>query len=447
MLDSKIEINTEFKQALDLLENTNDNIFITGNAGTGKSTLLKLFRQRTKRNVVILAPTGISAINSGGQTIHSFFHFSLNITPEKIRLKPKQKRKVYESLDAIIIDEVSMVRADLMDCVDRFLRVNRQKPSVPFGGVRMILIGDLYQLPPVVKPEQRDIFKFHYSTPFFFSARVFNPDQTLFETKKVRFKYIELKKIYRQNDDDFINILNNIRLGKVEQQDLDKLNSRHDYFFNPPVDEFWIRLSATNREVKQINEQYLESLSGKKEVYEAQVLEVGDDKIKDYPADKILSVKVGAQVMMLNNDMDGRWVNGTLGKVVEIQKNSGSDEDLILVKLDTGKIQPVKSHIWDIYKWAYDQQERQITARRIGSFAQYPFRLAWAITIHKSQGKTFKKVILDLKNVFAPGQVYVALSRCETLGGIVLKNKLNGIRIFNNDIIEDYLQLLRTESL
>jgi ATP-dependent DNA helicase PIF1 len=430
-----LDLNPQFQQALELME-TADHVFITGHAGTGKSTLLEHFRENTTQNVAVLAPTGVAALNVKGQTIHSFFGFRPNITPDIIQYQYKRRGKkgFYKKLDAIIIDEISMVRADLMDCIDEFLRMHGPNPSLPFGGIRMIMIGDLHQLPPVVTRQEQDLFKDYYSSPYFFSAQVFD---------ELQLKFIELEKIYRQQDQSFINILSKIRNREITQQEIGQLNQRHQPDFEPDPDNFYIHLTTTNYRAQQINKHHLKMLETDEHMFEAELS--GDFSTKVLPTELKLKLRVGAQVMLTNNDPEGRWVNGSLGQIIAIESKDGferevikslsysktgqssgkstvTDQEMIVrVRLDNGQEVEVESHTWEMYKFIYNPGTNKLQAEVVGTFKQYPMILAWAITIHKSQGKTFDQVVIDFnRGTFAHGQAYVALSRCRSLEGIVL---------------------------
>ncbi len=406
-----IDLNPQFRKALELMEETNRNVFITGRAGTGKSTLLTYFQKNTGKKAVVLAPTGVAAVNVGGQTIHSFFGFKPDVTPSGIRRRIRdEKKNLYKKLTAIVIDEVSMVRADLLDCVDRFLRLNGPDTSLPFGGVQMIFIGDLYQLPPVVTGREREIFREHYATPYFFSARVF---------EELDIEFIELEKVYRQTDGEFIRLLNAIRNRTVSDDDLALINRRADPLFEAPPRECYIHLTSTNDLADRINEERLAGLRGK--VWTALGLIEGDFGTEYLPTAAELKLKKGAQIMLLNNDTYGRWINGTVGRVTGFDRDE--DGDVILVRLDSGEKVAIGPHTWEIYRFFLKNGE--LASEAVGSFTQYPVRLAFAVTIHKSQGKTFEKAVIDVgRGTFAHGQMYVALSRCTTLEGIVLRQPI-----------------------
>jgi ATP-dependent DNA helicase PIF1 len=413
---SKIEFNDQFQKALDLMERTSRNVFVTGRAGTGKSTLLNYFRANTEKKVAVLAPTGVAAVNINGQTIHSFFGFKPDVTFSKIKKMTGNRKNLYKNIDAIIIDEVSMARADLLDCVDKFLRLNGKNKKLPFGGIQMIFIGDLYQLPPVITARDRDIFKNHYETGYFLSSHVFSD----FEMD-----FVELEKIYRQKDQKFIDILNCIRNNSVEAKELDLLNERFDPDFDPKADDFYIYLVPTNDLARKINEEYLRKVKGKTYYFEGKIDGNFDEKY--LPTETNLSLKIGSQVMLLNNDSQGRWINGSIGKVVGIE----TEKEYIAVEFESGETEMVRPYTWSIYSYSYDIKKKILETEIIGSVTQYPLKLAWAITIHKSQGKTFEKVIIDMgRGAFAHGQTYVALSRCVSLEGLILKKEIKKSHIF-----------------
>jgi ATP-dependent DNA helicase PIF1 len=438
-LKTKIEINPEFKQALHLLENSNKNLFITGNAGTGKSTLLAHFKETSKKSVAILAPTGVAALNVEGQTIHSFFLIPPNITPDKVldhKLSDKRK-KLIKNLDMIIIDEASMLRADLLDCIDVSLRHHGHDKNQPFGGIQMVFIGDLYQLPPVVAgAEERALFSTYYNSPYFFSAQCL---------QEVELEFLELEKIYRQTDDDFITLLNKVRNNTITPEELLLLNQRHD----PKCEQaeskdFVITLTTTNAAASTKNVRELKKLESRKETYYGELK--GDFSKRSLPTENELELKVGAQVMLLNNDSAGRWVNGSIGKITEITFDSFETDDILMVKLNDGETVKVSKHSWNIYKYFFNEDTNKIDTEIAGSFHQFPLRLAWAVTIHKSQGKTFEKVIIDIGNgAFAHGQVYVALSRCTSLNGISLKKPIQKRHIWMDHKVEHYFKNLREE--
>lgn len=413
-----LEINDRFRQALELMENSDQHLFITGKAGTGKSTLLEHFRSISRKKLAVLAPTGVAALNVAGQTIHSFCRFRPDVSLDKIKKKGSKDTEVldlYKKLDTIIIDEISMVRADLLDCIEKFLRLHGPHPRKKFGGIQMIFIGDLYQLPPVVTTVEKEVFRVHYQSPYFFSSHIF-------QDPKFKIELIELEKIYRQTDAEFISLLNAIRNRSVTDSDIDQLNKICRPAFIPPEEDLYLYLTGTNDQAFRQNQEKLGRLPGRLYGYEG-IVEGNFDQ-SALPTDRILELKKGAQVMLLTNDPLGRWVNGTLGKVAGINRQEG-EEDIIQVELSDGLIVPVNSHTWKIFRYAFDDKAGKIYSEPIGSFTQYPLKLAWAITIHKSQGKTFDRVIIDIgRGTFAHGQVYVALSRCTTLQGIILRQPI-----------------------
>lgn len=418
----KIELNEHFLKALEVMENTSRHVFITGRAGTGKSTLLEYFRANTKKRIAVLAPTGVAALNVRGQTIHSFFMFKPSVTPEAVKRTPKlgkNARELYRELDAIVIDEVSMVRADLLDCIDLFLRINGKKKKEPFGGVQMIFIGDLYQLPPVVKGKDREIFQDKYPSPYFFDALSF---------RELELEFVELEKIYRQRDERFIALLNTIRNNTVKDEHLALLNTRCKPDFHTDPDEFYVYLTPTNSMAEDINLRQLSAIKGEPVTLEGYLY--GDLTEDSLPTESLLTLKEGAQVMLVNNDPAGQWVNGSIGRVIGFDYD-GKEIKTIGVELSSGEVVEVNRYRWELYEYYYDKERKSVESRVTGSFTQFPLKLAWAVTIHKSQGKTFDRVVIDIgKGAFAPGQVYVALTRCTSLEGIVLKRPIEKKHIF-----------------
>ena len=400
------------------MDGTNDNVLVTGKAGTGKSTLLGYFISKTSKAVAVLAPTGVAAVNVGGQTIHSFFGFKPSVTLGKVRKAWGERRRVLEELDALVIDEASMVRADLFDCVDVSLRLNRGKKSEPFGGVQMILFGDFYQLPPVVKGAERELFKTHYASPYFFHSKAFG---------NAKFELVELEKIYRQKDDSFINILNAIRNNTVGESELHALNVRCLQQPATPAGDFCVTLTTTNELADSINGRELAALNAPLREFFALVKgKFGEEQC---PAAERLHLKRGAKVMLLNNDPEGKWVNGTMGIVTGFTKNG--KEEAVNVQLQYGNDVEVAPYTWTVFEYFYNEGKRALDSRTVGSFKQHPLKLAWAVTIHKSQGKTFDRVHVDIgKGTFIPGQLYVALSRCRTLEGITLEKPVEKKHVF-----------------
>ncbi len=425
---SNIDLNEQFLHALQIMEDTNRNVFITGRAGTGKSTLLQHFRSITKKDIAVLAPTGVAAVNVKGQTIHSFFGFKPDITPDMVKgLHPKEKT-IYKKLDAIVIDEVSMVRADLMDCIDRFLRIYGKSKKKPFGGIQMIFIGDLYQLPPVVTSRDKALLEGLYRSPYFFDAMVFD--------RNFEMEFIELEKVYRQRDDRFLNILNAIRNKTVTDEDISAINARYMPEFNDDRG-FYIYLTTTNNLADSINMQRLAEIKGKEYTYHGHI--EGGFNSRDLPTGVDITFKIGAQVMLLNNDPLGRWINGSIGKIIDIEKVKG-EPDVIQIELDNGDIANVSPYTWSMYEFHYDRRTKTILSEVVGTFTQYPLKLAWAITIHKAQGLTFDRVIIDIgSGTFSHGQLYVALSRCTSLDGIVLKKPIAKRHIFMDWRVVDFV--------
>ena len=413
-LPAHLDINDEFKSAFDLMEYTKECLFITGKAGTGKSTLLKYFKANTGKKIIVLAPTGVAAINVGGQTIHSFFRFPSKII-QKDTIRRLRDKSVVENLDMVIIDEVSMVRSDLMDGIDHALRLNRGRMKTPFGGIQMVFFGDLFQLSPVVENEARQLLEERYSSPYFFSANVFND---------CHIKTIELSTIYRQKDTSFMGLLNRVRNKEHTEEDLDTLNKRVQKEIAVSKKDETVILTTTNSLANAINQDRLSNLPGKEITYQAKA--TGKFEESTYPTEACLKLKKGAQIILIKNDPDKRWVNGTLAKVVALSKDS------IVVDIN-GSTCDVPVAKWQKIEYSYNEDEDKIEDKVVGDFAQYPIKLAWAITIHKSQGQTFDKVIIDLGHgAFTHGQLYVALSRCTCMDGIRLKRP-----VIHSDIIFD----------
>ncbi len=423
-----LELNTEFQDILNLLEQSDRSLFITGRAGTGKSTLLQVFRNTTKKKTIVLAPTGVAALNVKGQTIHSFFRFPAKPL-SRSEIKKLRQRKLYQKIEVLVIDEISMVRADLFDSIDVFLRINRESP-LPFGGVQLVCFGDLFQLPPVVARDvEHTLFSTYYDSPYFFSAKVFE--------EGFQMEMIELSKNYRQESRYFLRLLDAVRLNQADTDDLEDLNERYLPAFQP--DEPYITLSTRNKIVDIINSRELSLLQTEEHTYLASVS--GNFAARLFPTEPALKLKVGAQVMFIKNDPQRRFVNGTIGKVISLKP------DQIAVQVEeqdgTSKLVEVERLVWEIERYKLSEENANaIETEIVGSFTQYPLRLAWAITIHKSQGKTFDKVIIDLgRGAFEHGQTYVALSRCRTLEGIVLKQPVRPRDILVDErIVEFYEQ-------
>ncbi len=432
---SMIDLSPSFKHAIDIMESTKKNLFITGKAGTGKSTLLEYFRERTQKNIAVLAPTGVAALNVHGQTIHSFFRFKPGITRDSVKRLSHRQRDQYLKLDTIIIDEISMVRADLLDCIDAFMRINGSNDKLPFGGAQIIFIGDLYQLPPVVTHSEAAMFKVNYESEYFFDADVF---------KEMELEFVELDKHYRQTDDSFIKILNAIRNGSATESDIAQINSRYDTKFVPKINDRYITLTTTNKIAEEINDAELAKLTGSTFYYHGTT--EGNFDAKALPTKEDIILRIGSQVMLLNNDKMERWVNGSIGTVISTTPQEGTN-DIITVELENGERVEVLPFTWEMFKFAYDHEHRKLVQNKVGSFTQYPLMLAWAITIHKSQGKTFKKVIIDLGyGTFAPGQLYVALSRCTSMEGIVLKTRISARHMIMDNRVSGFLSKVRNST-
>jgi ATP-dependent DNA helicase PIF1 len=410
-----LDINPDFQRALDFLENSNRHVFITGRAGTGKSTLLQHFRASTAKKIVVLAPTGLAAIQVRGQTIHSFFGFPPHpINSDHIR--KRKNRKLYEEMDTLVIDEISMVRADVLDAIDYFMRINGRNRSLPFGGVQMVFIGDLFQLPPVISSDvEKQLFNFLYDTPYFFSSHALH---------SADITYIELKQIYRQTDRHFLNVLEAIRTKEIEEYLLRDLNERcHKPNFKPTAEQPYITLTATNYTADNINRRELAQLTTPAFSYKGDTTGEFNRQKHTLPNDEIVTLKEGAQVMFVRNDQWYRWVNGTIGRVHYLDSNTVC----VAVESDKGEVvHKIEQITWEIVRYNYNETARKIETEIIGAFNQLPLKLAWAITIHKSQGQTFNRTIIDMgQGAFAPGQAYVAFSRCTTMEGIVLRRPLH----------------------
>jgi hypothetical protein len=407
--DSETIVTPRFQQALDLLENTHRNVFLTGKAGTGKSTFLRYFRERTEKKIAVAAPTGVAALNIQGQTIHSLFRMK----PGFVHLSEikADRRRLYKELELLIIDEISMVRADVFSGINRFLQLARCNEQ-PFGGVQLCVIGDLFQLPPIVSSEERAFFAQYHQSPFFFATEAY---------EKAEFQPIQFDTIYRQNDDAFIRVLNAIRSGNCNHLELELLNGRVNSRVTPAPGT--LVLTTTNALAEGINDARLAGLKGKPHVYKGEFKGEFGLKGPRLPVAEQLTLKSGAQVMFVKNDGAGRWVNGTIGIV----------ESLAAERVDVrvgDYVYKVESEKWKTIGYEFSQMQEKIVEKPLGSYTQFPLQLAWAITIHKSQGKTLERVIIDLGNgAFAAGQLYVALSRCKTLSGIALKQPVSSADI------------------
>ncbi len=424
-----MEQNNELRTAWDFVEHTGRSIFLTGKAGTGKTTFLKAVVEQSSKRSIVVAPTGVAAINAGGMTIHSFFQlpFSPFVPGAKIESRfdfGKEKRKIISSLDLLIIDEISMVRSDLLDAIDSVLRRFRDRYK-PFGGVQLLMIGDLQQLTPVVTPDDERMLAPYYDTPYFFGSKAL---------AKIEYVTIQLEKVYRQQDDTFLTLLNHIREGHPTADDLALLNARYQPAFVPQPNEGYIRLTTHNQMANNYNESELKKLSGRAYTYRAKIEGTFPDY--SYPTAETLVLKEGAQVMFVKNDPSGehRYYNGRIGHVTLAEDNRlevycPGDAEAI-------EVEPLE---WENARYTLNDQTREIETEVLGKFSQLPLRLAWAITIHKSQGLTFERAIIDASLSFAPGQVYVALSRCKTLEGMALASRIPPQVIISDERVDSYI--------
>ncbi|MFC2475183.1 MAG: ATP-dependent RecD-like DNA helicase [Prevotella sp.] len=424
-----MEHNKELATAWEFVEHTGTSIFLTGKAGTGKTTFLKTVKERSSKRMIVVAPTGVAAINAGGVTIHSFFQLPLTpyVPGAAIRDRydfSKEKRRIIRSVDMVVIDEISMVRADLLDAIDFVLRRYRDATQ-PFGGVQLLMIGDLQQLTPVVTPRDEEVLRGYYSTPYFFGSKAL---------QQVNYVTIQLTRVYRQQDEAFITILNHIRDGHPTPEDLSLLNRRCKPLFIPRPGDGYIRLTTHNRMADSYNENELQKLPGRSIVFTAEVK--GEFPSQNYPAEERLTLKAGAQVMFIKNDPSGRhlYYNGRIGHITSISNDgitvrcTGDNEDI-----------KVEQQEWENTRYVINPSTKVIEPQVQGVFRQYPLRLAWAITIHKSQGLTFEHAIIDAGRSFASGQVYVALSRCKSLEGLVLASPIDTAGIINDGRVTDYI--------
>lgn len=423
--------NFELDVARFIVEKTDISLFLTGKAGTGKTTFLREVVRYTKKKCIVLAPTGIAAVNAGAMTIHSFFQFGLGpfvqgvIEPKSDFRINKSKLELIRHLQLLIIDEVSMVRADLMDHIDVELRRIRRN-SKPFGGVQLLMIGDLQQLPPIAHGGEDELLRQYYKTLYFFSSSAL---------KSMKYSCIELKNVYRQTDRHFIDILNHARDCTLTSQDISDLNARYIPGFSPKPEDGYIRLMTHNRQVDYVNETELEKLDSKPYTFVAAV--TGTFPEESYPTADSLTLKKGAQVMFIKNDPERRFINGTLGEVKSIDKNS------IAVRLaESGTVIDVEPMEWQNIRYQFDEESKEISSKQIGRFKQYPLKAAWAITVHKSQGLTFDKAIIDVHAAFSPGQAYVALSRCRTLDGLVLSSPVSASVFMRDNAVDAYMNYI-----
>ncbi|MGL5786444.1 MAG: AAA family ATPase [Bacteroidales bacterium] len=440
--------NHEFQDALNLIQYTRQSVFLTGKAGTGKSTFLKYICQNTKKKFVVLAPTGVAAINANGSTLHSFFKLpfrpilpddpDLSLTNNRIfeffKYK-KSHRKLIENVELIIIDEISMVRADIIDCVDRILRVFSKNMREPFGGKQLLFVGDIFQLEPVVTSDAKEILNRFYENSFFFSAKVF---------KDIQLVPIELRKVYRQKNADFVELLDRVRMNNADSYTLQALNKRYDPAFVPSDNDFYITLATRRDSVDYINEEKLKSLEDDPHRFTGQVQ--GDFPENSLPTLRELILKKNAQVIFIKNDMgtpnERRWANGTIGRI------TGFTDTEVIVLLENGKECRVEKDTWRNIQYSYNEKENKVEEKELGTFTQFPLRLAWAITVHKSQGLTFSNTIIDFTGgAFAGGQTYVALSRCTSLEGIVLKKQIQPRDVFVRPEVVQFAQMFNNRML
>ena len=434
-------ISSPEDQVIRLVQQTNQNVFLTGKAGTGKTTLLRNICNNTWKRFAIVAPTGVAAINAGGSTIHSFFNlFPLTFLPygeiphaRSVRyetawtlsrnLKLKSERiKIIQNLDLLIIDEISMVRCDLLDALDVILRKYRHS-NLPFGGLQLLLCGDLFQLPPVVKDTEAKYLAQHYPSFYFFESKAL---------KQAGYVPVELKTVHRQTDPEFLAILNQVRDGHLDRQSAERLHERFNLLLaeNPP--DGYITLTSHVGQADRINQERLERLDGKKKTFKAHI--DGNFPKSLYPADEVLELKVGAQVMFIKNNRDLNFFNGKIGWVDAFDAETGT----IRVRCDDEEIIDVPQEVWEHQEYGFDQQKNALTKDTVGRFFQFPLKLAWAITIHKGQGLTFDRAVIDAGNSFASGQVYVALSRCRTLDGLVLRSRIDSGEQLTDDLVCRY---------
>src|SRR5687768_6785593 len=421
-------LDVSFREILDQIGQSDQHFFITGKAGTGKSTLLQLFKKTTHKKIVVLSPTGISALNVQGQTIHSFFQFAPKLLVPHELFVNRRLVHLLKTVEVIIIDEVSMVRADVMDAIDISLRIHRRSAE-PFGGVQMLFFGDLFQLPPVVaSAEERQYFSSVYSSPYFFAANVFS--------HQVHVNMVELTKVYRQNERTFIRLLDAIRTMQFDYDDLDSLNER--YLPEATIDEPFLTLCSVNSLANTINAQRLAEIEEPSYFFTADVK--NEFNLKLYPAEYRLELKKDAQVVLLRNDPEKRFVNGSLAIITEINEERVvakiSKEDDTTIEIELPRM------TWENTRYRISaDKENSIESEVIGSFTQYPVRLAWAVTIHKSQGKTYDRIAIDLgRGAFEHGQSYVALSRCRRLDGVYLKKRLTPRDIMVDETVVEFYQ-------
>lgn len=432
--DGDIILTNEFKECLNLMENTLDHMFITGDAGVGKSTLIKYFIKNTNKNVAVIAPTGVAALNIGGQTIHSFCLLPPRlITRNDLKVVTNEKKlRMYERVDTIIIDEVSMVSSNIMQAIHDFLLINVENAGEPFAGKQIILVGDLMQLPPVVSSQiARDVHNDMYGGKWFFDATIW---------KKTLYHKIKLTRNFRQKDQHFIDLLNKVKYGEVEQKDIDAINERYtgrSITSDAPV------LCTLNAMVDNINQAMLRRIDS--ELIELVGKVEGDFKLKNCNAAEVIRIKKGAKVMILNNDIEGRWVNGTFGTFIGVEHSRMDGESYVIIKVNDTEFRVGKNE-YEQYKYDYDRSSGSLTSKVVGTFVQFPIKVAFGISIHKSQGCTLDKAHIDFGDnpAFDHGQVYVALSRCRTFEGITLARKLTKEDIKIDPQIKYFMKRLKT---
>ncbi len=434
--------NPEFQHAWDLIQHTHRSVFLTGKAGTGKSTFLKYICQNTEKKFVVLAPTGIAAVNVGGQTLHSFFKIPFkpilptdpDFSPRQIRKTlrySKDKIKLIRELELIVVDEISMVRADIIDFVDTVLRIYSGNMREPFGGKQLLFVGDIFQLEPVATTDTRDILRRCYNQFFFFNAHVFS---------SLGLVPIELRKIYRQTDNAFISLLDRVRINKATQADIKLLNSRYDAAYNGNSDSFTMTLATRRDTVDAINTDHMNALKTPEFTFSGKIEGTFPDN--DLPTNKELTLKQGAQVMFIRNDKDCRWYNGSIGKVCSL-----SDQEIV-VEMENGNRYSLEKEQWEKNQYSYDDREKKVIENLLGTFEQFPVKPAWALTVHKSQGLTFDKIVIDFAGgAFTSGQTYVALSRCTSLEGITLLKPISERDIILSIAVVEFSRQFNNQAL